>query len=221
MISDALKNLFLFEGLSDSELLPISELVTEKRLQSGEPLFAEGDSADAFFVVVSGQIKVFKISPQGEEQTLHLHETGTLVAEAAMFGLGAYPAHAQALVPTDLLRVPKGPFVALLKQRPELALKMMSGYAKRLRQFVTMVEQLTLQSVQGRLAYYLLEHSRELAGERVCQLEISKKELASMIGTVPETFSRALAHFRAKGWISGKGKEFVIHDQGALRDLLS
>ena len=152
----------------------------------GEHIFSEGVDATAFFIVISGKVKIYKLSPDGKEHTLHIHGPGDLVAEAAIFDSMRYPASCMAIEDSQLVRIWRDGFLALIKSHPELALKMMSGYSKRLRQFVAKIEELSLKDIKSRLAGYLLEHSSEENGVTVCRLVYSKKDLASFLVQSPK-----------------------------------
>jgi CRP/FNR family transcriptional regulator len=105
-----------------------------------------------------------------------------------------------------------------LKRHPELSLKMMSAYSKRLRQFVSKIEELSMRDIRSRLAGYLLTNSKAEKGVTVCRLKYSKKELAALLGTIPETLSRALSFLKHQGLITEKDKSIVIPDTGKLRN---
>lgn len=105
----------------------------------------------------------------------------------------------------------------LFNSFPELALKMMSGYSKRLRQFVIKIEELSLKDMKSRLANYLLENSNVENGTTVCRLRYSKKELSSFLGTIPETLSKSFALLKLKGLIIEKNNLIIIPDPDKLR----
>jgi CRP/FNR family transcriptional regulator, dissimilatory nitrate respiration regulator len=208
---------FLFNSFNKMEIDLLSASASVKKVQKGEHIFSEGVDATAFFVVISGKVKIYKLSPDGKEHTLHIHGPGDLVAEAAIFDSMRYPASCLAIEDSQLIRISRDGFLALIRNHPELALKMMSGYSKRLRQFVAKIEELSLKDIKSRLAGYLLEHSSEENGMTICRLVYSKKELASFLGTIPETLSRALAFLKQKKLITEKDNTIVIPDPEKLR----
>lgn len=212
-----LKQIFLFGSFSDKEIELLEVSATIRNFDKGGQIFSEGSEATAFFVVMSGRVKIYKLSPDGKEYTLHIHGPGDPVAEAAIFDEMVYPASCMALEESTLIRISRDRFLELIRRRPELALKMMSGYSKRLRQFVAKIEELSLKDIKARLAAYLLEHSSAEEGLTVCHLTYSKKELASLLGTIPETLSRALAFMKQKGLIREEDNAIVIPDPGRLR----
>ncbi len=212
-----LSTTFLFNSFNEMEIDLLSASAAVKKVQKGEQIFSERSDATAFFIVISGKVKIFKLSPDGKEHTLHIHGPGDLVAEAAIFDSMRYPASCMAMEDSQLVRISRDGFLSLIKNHPELALKMMSGYSKRLRQFVAKIEELSLKDIKSRLAGYLLENSSEKNGAVTCRLVYSKKELASFLGTIPETLSRALAFLKQKKLIAEKDNTIIIPDPEKLR----
>lgn len=212
-----LSNTFLFTSFTEKEIDLLLASTSLKNVGRAEQIFSEGIDATAFFIVVSGKVKIYKLSPDGKEYTLHIHGPGDLVAEAAIFDSMVYPASCLALEDTALMRVSREGFLNLIKTHPELSLKMMSGYSKRLRQFVAKIEELSLKDIKSRLAGYLIENSSVENGVAVCHLSYSKKELSSLLGTIPETLSRALAFLKQKKLIIEKDNTIIIPDPEKLR----
>ena len=216
-IREFLSNTFLFNSFAEKELNLLESSTSLKRVQKGEQIFSEGLDASAFFIIVSGKIKIYKVSPDGKEHTLHIHGHGDLVAEAAIFDSMVYPASCIALENSTLVRISREEFLNLIKKHPELSLKMMSGYSKRLRQFVAKIEELSLKDIKSRLVSYLLENSKVEKGITVCRLKYSKKELSSLLGTIPETLSRSFAFLKQKGLIVERDNVIIIPDPDKLK----
>ena len=212
-----LSNTFLFTSFTEKEIGLLLASTSLKKVGRGEQIFSEGIDATAFFIVVSGKVKIYKLSPDGKEYTLHIHGPGDLVAEAAIFDSMVYPASCMALEDTTLMRVSREGFLNIIRAQPELSLKMMSGYSKRLRQFVAKIEELSLKDIKSRLAGYLIENSSVENGVAVCHLSYSKKELSSLLGTIPETLSRALAFLKQKKLIIEKDNTITIPDPEKLK----
>ncbi|MEW6585630.1 MAG: Crp/Fnr family transcriptional regulator [Nitrospirota bacterium] len=219
-IKHILLSTFLFRSFTAKEIALIEASSSVKKVRKGEEIFSEGVDATAFFVVASGRVKIYKVSPDGKEHTLHIHGTGDLVAEAAIFDSMVYPASCMAMEDSTLVRISGDGFRNLVKSQPDLALKMMSGYSKRLRQFVAKIEELSLKDIKTRLAGYILENSRVENGLTVCHLGYSKKELSSLLGTIPETLSRALAFLKQKKLIEEKDNVIIIPDPDKLRSFV-
>ncbi|MBC8278761.1 MAG: Crp/Fnr family transcriptional regulator [FCB group bacterium] len=217
---DLLRQVFLFDSFTDDQLRLLSSFTSLKKLGKNDLLFSEGESAAAFFHVIEGKLKIFKISPDGQEHTFAIQNTGDIVAEAAIFDKETYPAYCQALTASTLLRIPKNDFIGLVMKHPEVGLKMMHAYAKRLRQFVVMVEELSMHDIKSRLARYLIDNSVENDGKHFCRLNITKKELANVLGTIPESLSRTLRRFKNENILTEKNKNIEICDLKKLKSFI-
>ncbi len=211
---------FLFESLSSDQIELIAETASVRELKKGEHLFSELQPASAFFIVVSGSVKIYKLSAQGGEQILHVQYPGDLVAEAVIFDFETYPAYCAALEDTVLLRFGKEEFLTTLRHFPEITFKIMSAYSRRLRMLVAKIEELSLHDVKSRLASYLLNHYVLQDNRCVVSLPISKKDLAASLGTIPETLSRTLNYLKREQIIAEDRDLIVILSLKKLKELL-
>jgi CRP-like cAMP-binding protein len=205
----------LFAGLDDVTVL---EVVRRGRLRSFDPeqtVFIQGDPARGIHVVVQGRVKVFKSSPQGRMQTLMIMGPGEPVGEVAALSGGSYPAGAETLEATETFYVPREVFIELIRNEPEVALKLLAALSARLRTFSSLIEDLSLKGVSERLAVHLLAMA-EGTGKQALDLGISKGELAAAVGTVPETLSRAFQQLSKAGAVDTKGRKVVIKDRAML-----
>ena len=216
---DVISTIPLFDGLPQDQLEALAGIVRSRRFNKGEIIFSEGDEADGFYVVVEGVVKIFKLSVEGKEQILHIFEPGEPFGEVPVFAGEHFPAHAEAIAESRVLFFPRDAFVDLIKQIPSLALNMLATLSMRLRQFTVKIEDLSLKEVPGRLAAYLLYLSDEKGGAGSVNLSISKQQLASLLGTIPETLSRILARMTKDGFIEMDGRHIVIRDRARLEEL--
>ena len=161
-----------------------------------------------------------KINEKGIEYSIHVNGPGELVAEAAMFNEKRFPASCAALEDTLVVYIPRDAFIALILKRPKLSLKFMSAYSKRLREFVKQVEDLSGSNIKQRLAKYILSNIDKNSSKPKCILSMTKKELSSSLGTIPETLSRALADLKKKAYIETLGKEIIVKDIKGLKSLV-
>ena len=208
----------MFSAVEDSALERLTRRCTLRRLRPGETLFDAGERADRFFAVLHGRVKVYKVSPKGNEQILHLYGPGRTFGEAAMWSRGAYPASAAAVEDSLLLALPEKTLREALAGDPDLVMGMLAGMSLKLQEFVRLIEELSLKDVPARLAGVLLAESRR-AGSRSFKLKQTKRELAAQIGTIAETLSRALAKLRSLGLLEVRGSTFVLKDPAALQKL--
>ncbi len=206
----------LFSALGEPELSEFMRDCPVRRFPAGEAVFQPGKPAERFYVVLEGSVKIFHLSEQGQEQTLHLYGPGRTFGEAAMFAGGEYPAWARAVEDARLLEVPRAVLERVMHQRPGLAMGMMAGLSAKLREFARLIERLSLRDVPGRVAGALLE---EADGRREFRLARTKRQLASLLGTTPETLSRSLGKLSDAGYIHVKGRTIRILDAQALRRL--
>jgi len=216
-ITALLRNIPLFAGLGEADLAALQAIARVRECPRGELLFSDGERAEGFFVVLDGKVKVYKLSSEGKERILHIVHPGGTFAEAAIFGNGLYPACAEPLLPGKLLFLPKDGFLALLAGNGRIAINMIAGLSKFLRQFAQQIEELTFKDVPSRLARYLLELSRGRAA--TVELPVSKSQLASNLGTVSETLSRTLRKLSDDDLIRVNGKRVEILDVDRLEEL--
>ncbi|MGD9333156.1 MAG: Crp/Fnr family transcriptional regulator [Desulfobacterales bacterium] len=211
--------ILFFKGLSEEELEALHQITSQRSYQRNQMVFSDGDEGHGFFLVLTGKVKVFKLSPEGKEQILHILGPGEPLGQVAVFAGASFPANAQAIKQSRLLFFPRKAFVDLIQARPSLALNMLAILSNRLREFTVQIENLSLKEVPARLASYLLYLSEEQQGAQSLQLNISKGQLASIIGTIPETLSRILARMSAKNLIQVNGREIRLLDRGNLSAL--
>jgi len=224
-IEAVLKRCPLFSDLEDREIAEIQAISASKRYPKGTLIFSEDEQALGFFVLISGKVKVYKLSPEGKEQILHIISPGETFAEAALFAGSTYPAFAESLAETRALYFSKEGFLNLIRRNPQISLNMIAGLSHWLRKFVSLVEELSLKDVSARLSKYLIDLSAKSArsSERGIEfeLDISKSQLASHLGTISETLSRALRKLRDSKIIEVEGKRITILQREALEDISS
>ncbi len=209
---------FLFKGLPGAQLAEVARIAKEKKLGRGEAVFFEDDPASGFYMVAEGRVKIFKVSMGGKEQILHVFGPGEPFGEVAVFHGQPFPANAATLVRSTLLYFPRQEFVRLVTANPSLALNMIAMLSLRLRRFATQIENLSLKEVPGRLASYLRYLAEEQARDDRVVLDLPKGQLASLLGTSPETLSRIFARMSEEGLIRVQGKTIHLLDMERLRE---
>jgi CRP/FNR family transcriptional regulator len=209
----------LFNGLPEDQIFAIKKIAVEKQFNKGEIIFSEGDDGNGFFVIAVGRVKVFKVSTEGKEQILHIFGPGQPFGEVPVFTGQRFPANAQAIDKTRVLFFPRASIVDLISANPSLALNMLAIMSKKLRQFAVQIENLSLKEMPARLASYLIFLANEQNNDNVVSLKISKGQLASLLGTIPETLSRVLAKLSGQNLISVDGKKIALLDRRGLENL--
>ena len=216
---DYLKNCQFCTGLDESELKDLSSITQTKKVGKGVMLFLEGDRAEGFYALLSGRVRVFKSSPMGKEYTIHQIQPGQIFAEVAIFHGNKFPANCEALEDSLVAFFPKIRFLQLIERSPQISLKIIGSLAGFLREYNLKIENLSLKEVPARIASYLLS-AAERAGPTIA-LETSKAELASNLGTISETLSRALRKMRELKIIEVDNKMITILDRDKLADIAS
>ena len=218
-IMDVISTIPLFNGLPEDQLEAIKKIAIEKQINKGEIVVSEGDEGRGFFVIVEGRVKVFKVSAEGKEQILHIFGPGQPFGEVPVFAGQRFPANAQAIDNTKALFFPRVAFVGLITANPSLALNMLAEMSKKLRLFAVQIENLSLKEMPARLASYLIHLADEQDQKEVVTLKISKGQLASILGTIPETLSRIFAKLSGNNLIRVEGKKITLLDRNGLEDL--
>ena len=216
-ILDIISTIPLFNGLPDDQLEAIKKIALEKQIKKGELVVSEGDDGKGFFVIAEGRIKVFKVSAEGKEQILHIFGPGQPFGEVPVFAGQKFPAHA--IDNAKLLFLPRAAIVDLITANPSLALNMLAEMSRKLRLFAVQIENLSLKEMPARLASYLIHLADEQGAEQIVTLKISKGQLASILGTIPETLSRIFAKLSGNNLIRVEGKKITLLDRSGLEDL--
>ena len=225
MSIDLLRRCPLFAGLKEEDLKRIRAIASLKKVQKKEILFSDGEEARGFYVILSGKIKLYKVSAEGKEQILHIVSAPDAFAEAALFLEGSYPAFAEALTDCQLLFFPKRDFIRLIEKNPQLSINMIVTLSHYLKRFASLIEELSLKEVSSRVAKYLIDlqmkSTKEGKSPKEVELDLSKTQLALKLGTISETLSRTLGKMKVKGIIEVKKNRIFILNREALEELAS
>lgn len=214
MIEDLRSN-FLFADLSAPQLERIARHAARVRLQEGEALFEQGDPADRFYLLCRGQIKLFRLSPAGNEKVIDIVTPGSTFAEALMFlERPHYPVGAEALQPSEVLSIDAADFTDMLKGSVSTCFVMMGSMSQRLRALLHEIDELSLHSATCRVAAYLAHQAAD-HGDNF-DLPVAKQIVASRLSVKPETFSRIIKNLSDDGVIQVAGSRVTIRDRAAL-----
>jgi CRP-like cAMP-binding protein len=225
MSIELLRRCPLFAGLKEDDLKRIRAIASLRQIEKKEVLFSDGEEAKGFYVILSGKVKLFKVSPEGKEQILHIVSAPDAFAEAALFLEGTYPAFAEAMTDSQLLYFPKRDFIQLIEKNPQLSINIIVTLSHFLKRFASLIEELSLKEVSSRVAKYVVDlsikSSKEGKSPKEVELDLSKTQLALKLGTISETLSRTLAKMKAKRIIDVKKNKIVILNREALEELAS
>jgi CRP-like cAMP-binding protein len=221
-IVDQLAAIPLFDGLPDEQMKALARICLLRTYRKGQMIFAEGDEGSGFYIVQSGRIRIFKLSPEsGKEQIFQIFGPGESFGEVAVFIGQGFPAFAEAEASSVLLFFPRQEFVALIRQDPSLALNMLAVLSRRLQKFARLIEDLSLKEAPARLAAHLLYLGERHQNADEISLDIPKGQLAALLGTIPETLSRIMARMGRQDLIRLQGKRISILDRTGLQEIAS
>lgn len=212
---ETIESISLFQGLEPEQTARLAEIAVPRSLKKGEELFHAGDPATGFYALLSGRVKVYRSSPAGKEQIIHVWGPGEVFGEVPVFQGKGFPASAQALEPSRALFFPRDGFKGMLIDDPELAMAMLALLSGRLRTLVNQVAELSLKEVPARLAAYLLL-LRSSQDSDVLTLDLPKGQIASYLGTIQETLSRILKKMTEQHLIELEGKVVTLKDRASL-----
>ncbi len=217
-----LRQVYLFDSLTDQQLDLVLQSMNTIKLAQRQSLFSYQQPAQRFYFVKTGQIKLFRVSPDGDEKVVEIIQPGKTFAEAIMFmERHTYPVNAEAIEPSDLYSFDMGTFIDLLKDSRQTCFRLMASMSQRLHGLVEEINNLTLQNATYRLVNYLLDQLPEGAVEAPSiHLSTPKSVIASRLSIQPETLSRTLARLSTRGLLDVQGSDIVLHDLNGLRALL-
>jgi CRP/FNR family transcriptional regulator len=197
-IEEMLAQSVIFSQMPQGMIVEIARTANIMRFSDKEMLFNAGNKADGFYIITAGRAEVFRSSENGRKQTLHIIEEGETLGEVPLFEGARYPASAAAIGKIETIYISGEKFMDTAMNNPQILLEMLAVLSRRLRNFVNLIDDLSLKDVSSRLMGYF-ERQADKNGKLV--LDCTKSELANRLGTIPETLSRALNKLKSDGII--------------------
>lgn len=215
----------IFAGLSCQDLQSINSLIIKREYSKEQPLVLKGDFTQDLYIVRHGRVKLYDLTADGRQKIIRILSVGDFFGELALFHGGEKaPLFAQALEDTGICLIPRREFADLLRRTPDIALSLMQSLAERLTEAESQISGLTLQTIDQRLASWLLSIAKPASSQTIhstlLTLPMPKRDLASMLGTTPETLSRKLSELQAKHILVSEGQRKIrILDWNRLTEL--
>jgi CRP-like cAMP-binding protein len=216
-IIQQITNISLFAELDQSSLHELAKASRWREYETGEIVVLEGEAQPGLYYLQSGWLKVVKVSPTGREQILRFLEPGDTFNEIGVFTNHPNPATAVALEPAGVWLIPRAALLRLLQERPDFGQQIITKMAERMLYLVSLVTDLSLRPVTGRLARLLLQDAIEEVLER--PRWYTQAELAARLGTVPDVVQRALRSLENGGLIAVDRHQIQILDRPALTEI--
>jgi CRP-like cAMP-binding protein len=215
---ETLRNAWMMSELTPAQLSRVGRHSARVVLDEGQQLFSQGDPAERFYLVVRGQIRLFRLSPEGDEKVIEIVAPGQTFAEALMFlNAPLYPVCAAALCPAELIGVEARDFADMLRDSVETCFLLLGSLSKRLRGLIGEIDNLTLHTATSRVARYLLMNASD--DGLALELDVRKCVVASRLSVKPETFSRVIRRLSDEGVIEVRGNFFTIVNRARLEQV--
>lgn len=212
----------LFRRVGPDDRQRVAGVSALRHYERGDHAFREDDPSDFFFIVVSGQMKVYKQSPDGHDVILEIFGPGSPLGAVAAYESRPYPASAAALEPASCLLIPRAAFFALLEAHPSLVRGLLGSLSLRLVELTTRLAELTGGRVEVRFARVFLKLAdrlgRDERGGLFIGLPLSRQELADMTGTTIETTIRIMSRWGRDGILRTEKDGFVLMNRTALEN---
>jgi CRP/FNR family cyclic AMP-dependent transcriptional regulator len=211
----------LFASLSEEALRAVEAVCRRRVFKRGETLFYEEDPGNALYIVQTGQVKIVRLAPDGEERILHLEGPGECLGELSLIDGAPRSAKAVALDRVEALVLYREEFLALVDRHPAVARAVMSGLAGMVRRLSEQVQDLTALDVPGRIAKKLLEladtHGQTTPDGMQISLPLTQQELADMIGATRVAVNQALSWFRGQGILTTDRQGITLRQPEKLK----
>jgi CRP-like cAMP-binding protein len=214
----------IFSSLDPDELARVGSLIVKKQHAKGEMLILEGASLESLVIINSGRVKAFKYTYEGKEQILYIFSSGDFLGEKDLLRNRQATYNVEAIEKTDVCMIRKNDFRKLLREYPEIALKIMEELCGRLDKLENAIESMGAKNVEARIGIALLEFAGKYGKEHpkgiLVELPLTREGIANYIGLARETVSRKMSALQDEGVIEMIGnKRVIIMDKKALEEL--
>jgi CRP-like cAMP-binding protein len=218
IIKQNLKKSQLFSKLTDLQIDRVCQFSQLHNLSDGQLLFNQSDKVTSFYMVINGKIKLYRMSPDGQEKIIEIVKPGEVFAEALMFtNQTDYPVSSAALSDTIVISIIAKNFREMLWDSTATCLLLLGDMSLRLRRLIKEIDTLTLHSGTCRVASYLIQEMSE--GKKNFTLDTAKNVIAARLSVKPETFSRIIKNLKNQGILTIDGNSVTVHDIDALKKL--
>ncbi len=207
----------MFAGLSDAELLRLAKFCREKKIAKGGLIFSQRDEAKGFYLIESGEVRIFQLSESGKENLLHVFGAGETFGEAVALVGKKFPANAEAVQRTNLVYISAREFSEFLEKNPRASKNIISSLATLVHMFVERLESITLKNAHSRVAAYILSLAPDNRQNSTMKFPVKKKVLAQILNIKQETLSRIFSTLAAKKLISISGDSVKMLDFKGLK----
>jgi len=192
----------------------IADVAAPRHYDAGQVIYLEGEPATAVFILEAGWVKATRMSPDGREQAMLFLKPPEVFGDVAVFTATSYPGTVMALEPVDAWAIDRSAILDLVARHNELAMAVIRHLARRVLYYVGLVEDLSLRTVEARLAHTLLQHAQQSEGRWIVPRRAwtTFGEMATRLGTVRDVLSRAFRTLEQEGLLRVERHEIIICD---------
>lgn len=218
-LAHELRQHYLFSALSDAERERLLATAQVRRFAAGESLFRHGDPATQLFLLRSGSVKLYRLSPEGDEKIMRLIQPSETFAESILFmDTPRYPVHGEGVETGELLALDRETFLAILQESFPTCRAVMAQMTLRIQSHWDEIETLALQNSRYRVVHYLLGLlPAGASGSMTVTLPARKTLIAARVAVTPETLSRIFRALSEEGLADVAGDVVTIHNVEKLR----
>jgi CRP-like cAMP-binding protein len=213
----------IFSRLAPADRKAIADVASVKEFRRGATIFEQESPSEAFYAIVSGRVKIFKMMPNGKDIILEVFGPGDPLGAVAAYMGRPFPASASALEDTTCVVIPRPAFFRLLEEQPSLVRGLLLGLTTRLVELTNRLAELTGGRIEPRFARLFLKLAREMGRTapdgRFIPLPLSRQELADLSGTTIETCIRIMSRWGKEGIVRTEKDGFVVLNSSALEEL--
>jgi CRP/FNR family transcriptional regulator len=217
---DTLRNVSLFKDLSETEFKELSPYLSTSSFRKRESIFSEGESPEWFYLVLTGKVKITKLSQDGKEIILEIISPTDIFGGVAVIRGFPYPANAVAMEDSTVLKVSRKNLMRIVDRFPNVMYLIALQLGDRMKSSYDSLKNIALERVEARIAALLLKLAGKVGIKRkdgvLIDMRLTKQDVADMVGTTVETSIRTFSKFKKQGFIAESDGKFIITDKDGL-----
>lgn len=211
-----LRELAIFSRLEGNQVKLICERATERKYLKGEIIFFEDNNDENLYILLDGRVKLTMLSPEGKEKAISILQVGDIFGEMSLFDQDTTPITAEVIDDARLVSVPFQDLEEIIRQEPEVAIKIIEALAKRSRLLTSQIRELVFQDAEGRLASLLMRFIEDFGVEvksgYLIDIVLTHQEIANLMGSSRVTVTKLLNQFIDEGIIKIHKRKIVVMD---------
>nr|WP_312854638.1 Crp/Fnr family transcriptional regulator [Pallidibacillus pasinlerensis] len=199
----------IFNHLEDEQMDEILNVVRSVTYKKGEFIYRQGESSDSLYIIHSGKVRIYRLSESGKEQVLRILNPGDFTGELALFKEGTHETYAEAMVDSSICLINRDDLQQFLMKYPSISLHILSEFSNRLEQTEKQTARFATEKVETRIALFFADCMDKESKSNAIELPMSRKDLASYLGTTPETLSRKITELEKDGYIKQRSNKII------------